>query len=263
MEIKLMRYVIVFIVIFYFPLGDAKGQEQEQLRSAVAVGFEHGLHSKYLAYIAAKLEMELVLQPLSLSRRLRALQAGHIDLLVGLQNRAAQPEDLIFISPAYQTLASTFFVRTDDANRVNDFTALTRLKIAVTPNISYFSKFDQASNITKVEVDSLQQKIKLLVNNRVDAFIHNRDSTAVNLKLMDLTQEVAPANFQPIEKRNYYFAISTKSKLYPQLDKLTAVIEKGVRSGDFADIRKLHYIELAQAKASERRVTAEAVVVNL
>lgn len=242
--------------MFYLPLAivllfssvQAQANEPIELRSSVSVGFENGLHSKYLKYVADKLGMSLNITPLSFSRRLRALKSGELDLIVGLQNVKQQQNGIIYLDPPYQTLASTFFVRANETERLTKFEDLTRLKIAITPKVSYFADFDGDTGVTKVEVDSLQQKIKLLVKRRVDAFIHNKDSTEVSLKIMDLSEQVSAAKFQPIEKRNYYFAISRVSRLYPQINKLRALIKQGVENGDFADIRKQHYLALARNK---------------
>ena len=241
-----MFYLPLVIVLLMLPSAPTKAAESLELRSSVSVGFENGLHSKYLQYVADKLAMPLKVTPLSLSRRLRALKKGELDLVVGLQKVEQQQEGLIYIEPPYQTLASTFFVRAKETGRLTQFEDLTGLKIAITPKVSYFSEFDKDTSLTKVEVDSLQQKIKLLVNKRVDAFIHNKDSTEVSLKIMELTEQVSSAQFQPIEKRNYYFAVSRVSRLYSRIEQLKKVIQQGVDSGEFAEIRRQHYLALAK-----------------
>lgn len=241
-----MFYLPLILVLLFTPVALANDIDRQELRGAVSVGFENGLHSKYLQYVADKMDMSLSISPLSFSRRLRALQQGELDLLVGLQNVQQQKEKIIYIEPPYQSLASTFFVRVNEQEELIQYSDLLGLKIAITPKVSYFSTFDQDKNLAKVKVDSLQQKIKLLVNKRVDAFIHNKDSTEVTLKILGMKEQVSTAKFQPIEKRNYYFAIAKNSKLYPYIERLKQVIQQGVGNGDFANIRKQHYIELAK-----------------
>jgi len=235
-----------FICLFLLCVSTTiHAHEHLMIRSAVATDFPDGLHSKYLTYIANALEMPLQITPMSFSRRLRALRQGELDILVGLQDKHLQQEGLIFIRPAYQILASTFFVRHDELARLSQYQDLGSMRIAVTPKVSYFSEFDQDRQLAKVAVDSLQQKIKLLVNGRVDTFIHNKDSTIVSLKIMGLTQQVTAANYQPDDKRKYYFAIGVRSALHPYLKRLKQVIQQGITSGTFAEIRRLHYLQLA------------------
>ena len=243
---------LLILVVFTLCSASAASHETFVIRSAVSPGFVEGLHAKYLDYIAENLMMDITIKPLSFSRRLRALQQGHLDILVGLQDSIEQQEGLVYIEPAYQILASTFFVRAQEKAALSEYQDLNTKRIAITDKVSYFDAFDNDQTLAKVEVDSLQQKIKLLINHRVDTFIHNYDSTLVNLKLMALSDKIKPAIYQPSDKRKYYFAISRRSQLMAHLDQLMRVIEKGVASGDFINIREQHYRELAiQAKPAD------------
>lgn len=250
-----MPYLPLITALFLCFATALQASEPLVIRSAVATDFPNGLHSKYIGFIADAMDMPVQIAPMSFSRRLRALQAGELDILAGLQNKEPL-EDIIYIQPAYQVLASTFFVRSADISKLNQYRDLQSKRIAVTADVSYFSQFDQDKQLAKVVVDSLQQKIKLLVNNRVDTFVHNKDSTQVSLKLMGMTGQVVPARYQPSDKRKYYFAISRQSKLYPHLTKLKAVIKQAVAEGKFVEIRKQHYLELAKAARASGEFSA-------
>ncbi|WP_448551752.1 substrate-binding periplasmic protein [Thalassotalea montiporae] len=242
-------FLVTALVLF---CCSATAHEKLVLRSAVSPDFIDGLHAKYLNYIAENLMMKIDIKPLSFSRRLRALQNGELDILVGLQDSAEQQENLIYIDPPYQILASTFFVRAPEKSSLTNYQDLTSKRIAITAQVAYFDEFDNDESLAKVKVDSLEQKIKLLINHRVDTFIHNYDSTLVNLKILALSDQVKPAIYQPTDKRKYYFAISRRSQLMPHLDQLMRVIEKGVANGAFIEIREQHYRDLAlQAKPTD------------
>ena len=188
-----IRYLQLFLLLclasvisVVSPMSKAK--QPTVIRSAVSPDFIDGLHSKYLHYIANAMNMQLNITPLSVARRLRALEHGELDLLVGLQKSENNTAGIVFIEPAYQIQASTFFIRKTDAKRLNNYQDLSTLRIAITDQVSYFDKFDNDQQLAKVTVDSLEQKIKLLVNRRVDAFIHNKDSTAATLKSLALQE---------------------------------------------------------------------------
>lgn len=240
--------VALFVCCFTIPVTATTQPQPTSIQSAVSVGFEDGLHNKYLRYVAERLNVPIAIHSLSFSRRLRALQLGELDILVGLQSAHQQSGEIIFIEPEYQTLASTFFIRADEPKALKNFDDLLNLNIAVTPKVTYFSEFDQSTLLTKVEVGSLQQKIKLLVNGRVDAFIHNKDSTMASLKVMGQADKVTLAHYQPKQKRRYFFAISAKSKLYPRLNELKQIVNQAVKSGKFAAIRQQHYAAIANAE---------------
>ncbi|REL25886.1 ABC transporter substrate-binding protein [Thalassotalea euphylliae] len=235
--------LVAALVLF---CGSASADEKLVLRSAVSPDFIDGLHAKYLNYIAENLMMDIDIKPLSFSRRLRALQKGELDILVGLQDAAEQQENLIYIDPPYQVLASTFFVRAPEKSALTNYQDLAAKRIAITAQVAYFDEFDNDDSLAKVVVDSLEQKIKLLINHRVDTFIHNYESTLVNLKLSALSDKVTPAIYQPSDKRKYYFSISRRSQLMPHLELLRRVIEQGVANGAFIEIREQHYRDLSR-----------------
>ena len=221
------------------------------IRSAVSPEFPEGLHYKYLRYIAETMDMSLDVVPMSFSRRVRALREGELDLLVGLQGVGEhQQKDIIYIYPHYQELSSAFFVRTNEKHKLNRYQDLTSFNIAVTSKVSYFDDFDHDNALAKVVVDSLQQKVKLLVNGRVDTFIHNRDSTEAILKALGLTGKVALANYQPSDKRQYFFAIGQDSRLLPHLRQLIQVVKQGTENGVFKNIRRQHYQTLVSQSDS-------------
>ena len=242
-------------VLFAFNLGEPTlshgTAEQLTIRSAVSPDFLDGLHSKYLHYIAKKMNMKLDIKPLSFARRLRALKHGELDLLVGLQIPQRQSTRLIYIEPPYQELASTVFMRAQEAEQVTEYQDLRDLRIAITEKVTYFDEFDNDRKLSKVTVDSLQRKIHLLTMQRVDAFIHNKDSTQATLKAMGLSAQVSASRYQPEQVRRYYFAISRNSFLEQHLKEIVTIVEAGKSSGDFQRIREQHYAELVMRQQEQ------------
>lgn len=242
-------------VIFAFNLGEPIAgdlpNEQLTIRSAVSPDFLDGLHSKYLHYIAKKMDMKLDIKPLSFARRLRALKNGDLDLLVGLQIPQQRSTRLIYIEPPYQELASTIFMRVQEAEQVNEYQDLNDLRIAITEKVTYFDQFDNDRKLSKIAVDSLQQKIHLLTMQRVDAFIHNKDSTQATLKAMELTNQVVTANYQPEQVRKYHFAINRTSFLGSHQKAIVSLVEQGINNGDFQRIREQHYADLVKRQQEE------------
>lgn len=246
-------------VLFAFNLGEPTlshgTAEQLTIRSAVSPDFLDGLHGKYLHYIAKKMNMKLDIKPLSFARRLRALKKGELDLLVGLQIPQRQSTRIIYIEPPYQELASTVFMRVQEAEQVNKYQDLKDLRIAITEKVTYFDQFDNDRKLSKVTVDSLQQKIHLLTMQRVDAFIHNKDSTQATLKSMGLTNQVVTASYQPEQVRQYHFAISRTSFLGSHHKAIVNVVEQGINNGDFQRIREQHYAGLVKRQQEQLRIT--------
>jgi polar amino acid transport system substrate-binding protein len=113
--------------------------------------------------------------------------------------------------------------------------------IGVTRHAKYSEKFSEQEGFVLVNISTLEQKIKLLMKNRIDTFIHYQESTLPVLVEMGLQNDIIPANFQPIEYYSYYAAITKKSRLFPHIKKLQTVIRQGIKNKDFAYIRRQHY----------------------
>ena len=60
--------------------------EEKIIKAAVAEGFIDGLHSKYLKYIADKLSLPISTTTIPFARRLKEIELGRLDIIVGLQN---------------------------------------------------------------------------------------------------------------------------------------------------------------------------------
>lgn len=213
---------------------------QAQIRTSVSPEFANGLHSRYLEYIADKLGKELDLQPMPLARRIKQLEDGKLDILVGIIKRLKNKEKLIYLEPSYEKLPASFFVLKEHRHKLVEQQDLSNLIVGVTNGSEYFDRLTRL-DITKVEVNSLQQKIGLLEKDRIDAFLHYRQSTLRKIKSMGLANKITVADYQPQLHVNHHFVIHKNSNLLPLKTKIEQVIKKGVSNGDFLQIRDNYY----------------------
>ncbi|MEH6712148.1 MAG: transporter substrate-binding domain-containing protein, partial [Paraglaciecola polaris] len=128
-----MRFhVLIFTVVLGFFSTFSSGQEV--IRSSVSKEFIHGLQVKYLKNIAKHMNMEIEIIPMPFARRLREFRHGNLDLMVGLQRESEKQDEVIYITPSYETLRHTFFVRKENIDKLQNFTDLKTLSIGVTRN---------------------------------------------------------------------------------------------------------------------------------
>lgn len=214
--------------------------------SAVSPDFPTGLHSKYLKYLSNELSMPVEIKLMPFARKIKAIQAGELDLVFGIQDFNTPTSDtLIYIHPPYYSDASALFVRAENKTLVNKYQDLTSLLIGVSERAQYFDLFDNDNSLAKIQLLSLSQKIKLLNSKRIDAFFHNAESTELTLKKMQLGEQIVQANFQPVQKRHYYIAISKSSFLAQRTEQLENIIKKSIDNGEFKRIRNQHYQVIA------------------
>ena len=214
------------------------------IKSSVSPEFPNGLHLQYLNYIANKLGIDIDIQPMPFARRLKQLEIGKLDILVAVIKRNDTNSNLVYLTPSYEQLASSFFILKNQKHKLSSVDDIQNLIIATTHNAKYFEEFQNLDEINKIPVTSLEQKIKLLQKGRVDTFLHYQSSTQSQLDRMNLSDHIVLADCQPSAYEDHYFVITKLSALYPYKQKLEQIIANGIAQGDFAEIRKNFYQQL-------------------
>lgn len=235
-----MRFhVLIFTVVLGFFSTFSSGQEV--IRSSVSKEFIHGLQVKYLKNIAKHMNMKIEIIPMPFARRLREFRHGNLDLMVGLQRESEKQDEVIYITPSYETLRHTFFVRKENIDKLQNFTDLKTLSIGVTRNAKYFERFNQESDLIMVPVSTLRQKIELLKKGRINTFIHFQESALPLIIEMGLQNDIVLAEYQPIEVNNYYVTISQNSPLIGKKHLFESAVRDAIANHEFATIRREHY----------------------
>lgn len=217
--------------------------EQKTIRSSVSPILANGLHTEYMQYLASKANMKLDIQPMPFARRIKMMRQGELDVITGLQLRILPTKDIIYLDPPYEQLNHTFFILNKNQHKLSSFADLKELAIGVTRWATYFERFEKEDELIMVGVNSLQKKIKLLRNGRIDTFIHYQQSTEPTLQKMGLTNEIVVADFQATTLQDYHFAISARSPLISHKKLFEKLIAEGVAQGDFARIRQQYYLK--------------------
>ncbi len=236
---------IVFVCASFVTLGD-ENQAPKIYRTAVSPEFANGLHKKYLEFLASKLNVQFEYELLPFGRRLRDLESGKLDILVGLQRNPDSVDKLFYLTPHYENLTHIVFIRKGEEIRWTKDYPLAGRNVAVTILGRYFPELVDSEGPNLVRVNSLEQKIQLLSLGRVDAFIHFRDSTLVRLKALSLDENIVEAPVQPSEERKYYFVLSRQSSLIKRANELELSIKDAKEGGEFQRIREKHYEENPQ-----------------
>lgn len=211
------------------------------IRSSVSPEFPDGLHYKYLKYVANKMDMALNIYPMPFARRLRSLETGEIDIMVGVRRVQSKEYDFVFLEPHYEVQSVSLFVRQAEVERFQSDDDLRGSTIGVTNNGTLINEWGFYNGIKIVEVSRLSQKIGMLLKGRLDGFSHFEKSTLDMLADLESFELVKKARYQPPISFEYYFAISSQSELIGQVDALEQVIKTGFDSGHFAKIRAAHY----------------------
>jgi ABC-type amino acid transport substrate-binding protein len=107
----LLNKIIFFkaLAIFHLFFSLHCQSEDKTIHAAVAEGFIDGLHSKYLEYIADKLSMPISITTIPFARRIKEIEIGRLDIIVGLQQTEERKDKFVYIYPSYESLSYRFF----------------------------------------------------------------------------------------------------------------------------------------------------------
>jgi polar amino acid transport system substrate-binding protein len=169
------------------------------------------------------------------------VQKGNLDLIVGLQYSQVRGEQLLYILPAYEKLSFRYFSLNQEAKKINSYDDLRGKIIGMTRGATYFPAFEQDAALQKYPFSNLSTTIDMLLNKRIDLFLHYEESTVPLLKAMGVDHLIKKINYQPKYNLEHYLAISKNSPLAAKTKQLKEIIERGIDQQDFIQIRLEHY----------------------
>jgi len=237
----ILRSLFILYLLFSFHCI----AKDKVINAAVAEGFTDGLHSKYLRYIAYKLAMPISITTIPFARRLKEVELGRLDIIVGLQKTDKRTDEFEYIHPNYESLSYRFYSLTKDSHKFKNYEDLQGKLVAVNRHSKYFEQFDKDSQIRKLETKSLEQNIKLVLHGRTDLFIHYEESTSSKLVELGVDNQISKTINQPNHEIKHFIAISKLSHLMNKKVALQKIIFNGIKNNDFIRIRQEHYNQLS------------------
>ena len=226
---------IIPILIVWILSGAA---HSEPLKSAVSPDFPKGLHFHYLKYIEEKLATPVEISQMPFARRIYSLESGDIDMMVGLQ--AGREGKFIYVFPAYESLTHTLFVRRENVSKIDSKEALYHAVIAFTRQGRYSDTLLSMPQAFQINVESLDQKIAMLMHHRIDGFVHFSDSARSRIHVQGVQNDIVESAYQPEQAHNFHLAIRRGLPVRLQA-RLTRIVSEGIAAGNFADIREAYY----------------------
>jgi len=225
-----------------------------RIKTGVSEGFKDGLHSKYLRYIANKLQLGLSIDIIPFARRIKEIEKGNLDIIIGVQRARSRDKALVYISPSYESLSYRFFSLSKNSHQYLDYPDLHGKIIAVNRDSKYFERFNDDEEIAKLETVTLTQTINLLLHERIDLFIHYEESALPKFIELGISGYVIKTPYQPQQKIAHFIAISAKSQLMLRKKELENIIIQGIKNNDFSRIREKHYAQTLNNNIMESRL---------
>lgn len=165
-----------------------------------------------------RMGVELKVSQYPWARILQLIRDGEIDAIMTVYKSKEREEYMYFPEEAVSEDVQTFYVKEGSKFFYTDKKSLTSIKLGIMRGYSYGDEFDQS--IKKKEfrteaVDSQEQNIKKLLNNRIDAFLESNYVTAYNLNQMGIKEGIVAAGQFRVTKLYVTF---TKKRNISQAD---------------------------------------------
>ena len=161
-------------------------------------------------------------------RCLGMLKAGKVDVMSGLLD-APERRDFAHLF-AYNSLEKKSFYVKKSGPKINGFSDLKGLKVAVLKGIKQFEKFDNAPSdyLEKVYVNDMPAAFRVLAAGKVDVVI-STDFSDLDKFRAQMTEEIEEIEIKLDKASLLFIALSKKSKmayLAPRFEKLSKEMYK-------------------------------------
>ncbi len=198
-----------------------------------------GEHVEIVKTLSKSLNLTPIFIRCPFARCLTLVEQGKADLIFGLKKLPEREKNLIFLHPPYmvQHFPLRFFTLASKEIEINNIDDLKHLTVGVLRGGSYFELFDNNSMIEKVELNSREQLVNMLLRGRIDTFIEREESILPFLSIEEYYQKFSLANYQYDKAANSYIAISKHSNVKYLAKSLSEQLNKLVSNGTIETIR--------------------------
>ena len=155
-------------------------------------------------------------------------------------------EYIRYISPPYKIKSTqSFYVRKGSGIKINSYSDLSGLSVAVGQGVKYFPKFDLDDSIVKVFYATVVDSFHALADGEVQAVVSTELVGKYFIDKLGFKPQIEECTFKYEPKlMPVYIGISRKSPLMQKADEIGAVIRYLQKSGELERIAKKDLVEL-------------------
>lgn len=199
-----------------------------------------GQHIDIIELLAKKLNKKIQYIQCPAARCFTLMRNGSADIMLGVRKLKQREKFLHFLdSPIRtQTQPLKFYTHSCANISIDEYNDLKPLLVGVLRGASYFAPFDDDTNIKKVPVTSHRQLVDMLLNNRIDTFLEREESIIPLVNQQVYQEHIQIADYSHDMSVGSYIAISKNSPLVLEADKISAVFETLLSSGDIEIIKQ-------------------------
>jgi polar amino acid transport system substrate-binding protein len=210
------------------------------------IGEPCGMDVDLIDMLALRMGLRVEYAMYPFSRALYLLEYGDADMMSGVLRRKEREAYLHYLEPPYKDHSDkAFYLLRGRGRLLQTYEDLHDLRVGTQIGTRYFPAFDHDPKIDKVDTNSFELNLRMLLANRVDAVINTEVAGDYEISKLGLQGSVVKAPYIYRKKQNVYIVLSKKSPLAGRLDEFNTVLADLIREGAFQDI-VARYIHEAQ-----------------
>jgi len=211
-----------------------------------AHGLPDGADIRLLRALTEQLDLKLEFHHVPFKRGLKMMENGEIDLMTGVLKRPDREKYLHFIEPAYKNKSNKiFFVLKGNEHLITRHEDLRTLRIGTGLGASYYPEFDNDKRIRKDPVANADLNIRMLLAERIDAFIMTESAGDYRIARLGLSDKITKADFAHRDQQNVYMVLSKKSVFAHRLGEFNEIMNNLIQDGT-ADQIRTHFLKTAE-----------------
>jgi len=163
--------------------------------------------------LAKKLNANIEIYECPWVRCVKAIESGDADLIDDLFFSNDRAQYTYFLKPSFETQSSGYRFYADNSKTkvIEKWSDLKGLRIGFLRGYKHFPKFDDSTELNKVDIIDLDVAIKLILKNRLDVFISPPSFDERSFEKIDIQNKVTRQPYSHIEPTPLFIGLSKKS----------------------------------------------------
>lgn len=184
--------------------------------------------------LAARMNKTLEFIYCPFARCLAMAREGKADMMLSLIKNEERETFLSYLEQPFQHLETPvrFYVNKDSDLSIESYEDLHKLNVGVLRGATYFERFDEDQELSKVAIKSHTQLVEMLLKNRIDTFLGKETCTQDIVDRNTYEKELAMAPYIFHKKSDFYIAISKKSPLHKEVEEFSKALDQLMANGE-------------------------------
>lgn len=200
-----------------------------------------GIDLMLLHEVAHRLGLELKSQPCPWRRCLKMLELGEIDVLTSFAYSDERAKFAQYIYPPYSRVNPVFYVNKQSPASITQYDDLRGLAIGSVVDSRYFEPFDSDPSLEKYEAGSEILILRMLEVGRIDTIVGSDANADYQIRKNNMQDAIIKAPFRSDVHNDIHMALSRKSSLIAQHDRIVKIMRDLHKEGFIQKIHEIYW----------------------